>query len=239
VYSLYPIAASFAAWAVLKEKISPIVLWALVSTIAGVVLLCRPSFMFDPAHLAAPSELRGHPLRSRTVGIASALASSCFCGLVFVCNRIAKAASTYHFMLSHCAATAVVALLALALPGEGLSLPPSGRDAAFQLGQAFLATAAHFCMTVGSKRLPSALASILTTSEILWAYCLQVAAFHVTPDPIAAAGAALVVVSLLLIIAGKSQPPPPAEQNTAGAAAACGVAGGTGTGVELSTTAAL
>jgi drug/metabolite transporter (DMT)-like permease len=227
LFSLYPIVATFVARAALKEKVPPATLWALLVTVAGVVLLCRPSFLFGPAHhlaASAASHVEGDPLRSRSVGITCALAAGFLIGLLFPIYRIAAAVNTLHFMLAHSAANVVLALLAAALPGQGMSLP-SGRVVAFTLGQGLLSTAAQFCMTLGSKRLPSARASVVTTSEILWAYCLQVAVFRATPDPLAAVGAALVVLALLLSIAGKS-----AAAAAAAAAAAVAAAGQAGAG---------
>jgi drug/metabolite transporter (DMT)-like permease len=69
ITSLYPIAASLFARVLLKEKVS----WgqgaALVLSIAGIVFLCQPGFIFGSASATATVEIASAPLRSRTIGL--------------------------------------------------------------------------------------------------------------------------------------------------------------------------
>jgi hypothetical protein len=63
-------------------------------------------------------------------------------------------------------------------------------------------TAGTFLYVYASKRVPAATASVISTSEIVWGYLVQIVAFGETPSVLTAVGVTVMLSSTIGIVTG-------------------------------------
>jgi drug/metabolite transporter (DMT)-like permease len=211
ITSLYPITASLFARVFLKERI----FWgqgaALLLSIAGIVFLCQPGFIFGSTSAIATVEIASASLRSRTIGLICGGVASILIGALYPIVRVANrggAMNPLHFMFSFAIMSIVFSLvLTLSVPGQHFRTPPNARIWALMLGQGFLCAIGQYGLLLAAKGLPSVIASMLQVSDIFWGYLLQVIVFNEVPTLVTGSGASLIVLSILMAVAWK--PPSP------------------------------
>ena len=180
-----PMLTAVLAAIVLKEKLSAIDIVGTVSSLAGVVLVAQPTFLFGSATSLDPVAV--------TAGVVGAL----FSALAYVIIR--RLGKTEHhltivFYFPLIAGPLSVPLLA----AEGLVMPRGwewllllGIGVAAQLGQIF--------MTQGFKLETAGRASAVTYLQIVLAYAWGVLFFGEFPNTLSVVGAVLVVMSVLSV----------------------------------------
>jgi len=230
VASMYPISATIAARVVLKEKVRPVAIVAMVISIVGVIMICQPHFIFhqyldglDTNSSLIVSSVHGSvkhysvmsmhnssslvvvnntntgsstgssiakAITSRTAGYISGFAASTLIGISYLFFRSAKDVHSLQFMGSYSVSTCILAgMLSMVLPGQQLHVPDTPAIGFVLIGQGFLAAVAQYLFIFGSKHLPSARASVIQISDIVYAYILQVLVFGVDPNMTTVVGA--------------------------------------------------
>lgn len=233
VASLYPISATIATRIILKEKVHWTAILAMTTAIAGVIMVCQPHFIFEHIEGTATenatltesfitsrgiSNVTGSIhntvsmgshidsiIKSRTAGYISGLIASTLVGISYVFFRAAKNVHSLQFMASYSVSTVVLSLaLSASLPGQELKMPKSVVVGFYLLGQGLLASVAQYLFIFGSTRLPSARASVIQISDIVWGYALQVTVFHVVPNGITAIGAFIVLAGSVMVVLARN-----------------------------------
>ena len=201
LFSLHPIVAAVIAWATIGDQITIGIGFAAVCSVAGVIFVSQPSFLFgDSSENATSSSSSGSGntslLYSETSGVVAALATSLCAGAVMVLIRFTKRASTAQQLIPWCIAVLVTSL------GMGLTLTPFVTPDAASIPWCAACVVsglvAHVLMTAGTRASSPALSSVMRSTEILWSYLSQVVIFKETPSSLTLVGVGINVFSLIL-----------------------------------------
>lgn len=203
--SINMIGAALMGHLFLKEHLRFVHGCALVFSVGGAVLICKPSFVFGSAVSHEGSGL----------GYVFALCSGILMAGSFICAR--KSAETPVSFLAFCtAASAVPVLLLLPCTPLVVEAPASVLAASPWLTAGFVAVAfacalAGIALTIaGSVMCPAAVsATVNTGSGMVFGYAAQALLFDVALGPLTVAGAALMLSAVGLMAAARL--PQPAE----------------------------
>jgi hypothetical protein len=162
---------------------------AILGTAVGIALISRPQFIFGGGGVSSP------------MGYVSGTLSSVAGGIQYVIFRRARDVNTLHFMLwAQVCMVVFCPVMVFMLPGQSVSAPAGPAGAVWLALQAVLLTAATFLYVYASKRVPAATAAVLSTSEVMWGYVLQVAAFGAMPAGHTVVGGVVLLSSTVAIV---------------------------------------
>ncbi|KAF8062013.1 SEPTIN3 [Scenedesmus sp. PABB004] len=229
IAQLRPPATALVAWALLGEPLGARGLLGCAVSLAGVVVLAHPPFLFG-GH--GQWRVAGNQRLAGTLsGVASTLAGS---GAALCVRRIGKREAALTVALWFHTATVVLMapLLAAGWPQPATAMAP--RDCVLLAGIACSSFCAQLLMTRAVQLVAAARAAAVGFTGVLWSHALGALVFgeHATPGTLA--GGALLFAGVLLVVGPGTSPPPPPVQacsggpggpTTAGAASAAGRAG--------------
>jgi drug/metabolite transporter (DMT)-like permease len=121
--NLHPVVAAALGHLLLNEKLQPLQVLAIFGSLAGVLLVSRPDFIFG---VDSAVDLAADPLpyyRSSSMGYFMGIVSSIFGGVQYVIFRKARDVNTLHFMLwAQVVMVMIAPLLALVIPDQAAPL---------------------------------------------------------------------------------------------------------------------
>mmetsp|Transcript_26975 Transcript_26975/g.62066 ORF Transcript_26975/g.62066 Transcript_26975/m.62066 type:complete len:374 (-) Transcript_26975:323-1444(-) len=196
LFSLYPIITIFLARLILGEQIKP---WNLVAagvSAIGAICIAQPSFLFH----SNDASLEPKP---NLFGYVTASFGSIFGALVMVLIRKAGKAGAHTLQLFFSWGTFGISfslLFSLLFNGlEGSWRFPPQDSLWYLLGMCSFGSVAHFLMNYAGKNAPAGLGSIMRSTDIVWAYLVEIIVFHQVPNTLTRIGVTLVVVSLIIV----------------------------------------
>ncbi|KAL7531857.1 hypothetical protein ACHAXR_008579 [Thalassiosira sp. AJA248-18] len=202
--SLYPIVTIFLARIVLGEEIKPLQLVASVLSAVGATLISRPTFLFGIDEAEIDQQ------RPPTLGYISALVGSlCASGVIVLIRKAGRmGAHTLQLLFSWTVFglswSIAVGVIAASNKDDQQWRVPSREEAPIVLGVCVSGTFAHFLLNYAAKLLPATLASLIRSSDIFWAYLLEIIVLGQHPQKETLFGAMLVCSSLALILSAGS-----------------------------------
>jgi len=210
LFSLYPIITLFMARIVLGEKMKLTHLTAALASVIGAVIIAGPSFLCWNKCMTDQSKLDEDKSSNQRLGYIAAIIGSFCASCVIVLIRKAGTMNVHTFQLVFSwavfASTYSLFLGLNPMIREGImgETPwllhfPSQQAAMYTLGVVTFGSMAHFMMNYAGKFAPAGLGSIARSSDILWAYGLEVIFLHQVPRQITLIGVALVGLSLCLV----------------------------------------
>jgi len=200
--SLYPILTIFLGRLILGEEIKLLQLVAAVCSIVGATLISRPSFLFGHDYeMSNDVEVRPPKL-----GYVTAIIGSCCASGVIVLIRKAGnvGAHTLQLLFSWVVFGVSFSLLvgfiaSLKSVDEQWRLP-TRHELPYVLGVCISGTSAHFLLNYAAKLLPATLAGLIRSSDIFWAYALEVLVLGQHPKKETYFGVLSVCFSLILVL---------------------------------------
>jgi len=198
--SLYPILTIFLGRLILGEEIKLLQLVAAVCSIVGATLISRPSFLFG---YEVNNDVE---VRPPTLGYVTAIIGSCCASGVIVLIR--KAGNVGAHTLQLLFSWAVFGVSFSLLVGFIASLKsadeqwrlPTRHELPYVLGVCISGTSAHFLLNYTAKLLPATLAGLIRSSDIFWAYALEVLVLGQHPVRETYLGVLSVCFSLILVL---------------------------------------
>lgn len=193
--SLYPIITIFLARVVLGEAIIPSNIVAALFSITGAMLISHPSFLFG-------SEEDVSLQRPPTLGYITALMGSfCQSGVIILIKKAGKlGAHTLQLLFSWVvfgiSLSMLVGFIAAIADGNQSWRMPSREEVPSVLGVCISGTFGHFLLNYAGKLLPAALTGLLRSSDIFWAYLLQIVVLYEQPSKETLWGVILVCLGL-------------------------------------------
>mmetsp|Transcript_10601 Transcript_10601/g.24210 ORF Transcript_10601/g.24210 Transcript_10601/m.24210 type:complete len:434 (+) Transcript_10601:116-1417(+) len=194
--SLYPIVTIFLAYYVLNEAIKPAQLVAAVLSVLGGVLISRPSFLFGSDDASARPPLLGY--------FTAIIGSCCAAGVIVLIRKAGRSgANTLQLLFSWVVFgiswSLLLAFLTGSKPGQQWRVP-SAREFPYVLGACLSGTLAHFILNYAAKLIPAGVSGLVRSSDIFWAYILEIAVLNEHPVAATWWGVALVSVALTILI---------------------------------------
>jgi len=200
LFSLYPIFTLFLALLILGEKIDFPKVIASIASVTGATMIAGPTFL---------SKEKMATMDINPIGYCTAILGSLFGATVVVLIRKAGkvGAHTFNLLFSWCVfgisasfAAGKTESISRGLMKEGPWVwdftDPSWKYVFFMC---FFGTAAHFCFNFGGKLAPAGLGSIARSSDIVWAYLLEILLFKQQPSWSTWLGVFFVICSLSVI----------------------------------------
>ena len=196
--SLHPIVTVFAAAALLGEPVRTVHIIASFATVTGSFLIAKPAFLFGE------QKSEDHPENYDPFGYVTAAMGTCAGAGVFILIRKAgeSGAHTLQLLFSWvCFGLFFSLVLGIFLPfGQGSWDFPSSRLAwLYTFACCSFGSVGHFLLNFAARHSNPALASIVRSSGIMWAYLLQIAFFNQIPTLLTCAGVVLVSSSLIMV----------------------------------------
>lgn len=203
---LHPIATSVVARLYLNEAMIRTLPLSLIVSTVGTVLIAQPSTLFGQQSGASDDNI--------TLGYVFGLGTSIAMAASFVMARRAKNAHMLQLMFWLNSCQILIAIGSLYVTQETL-VPLSPTSCVF-IVLLSVVNMAYLCTNVlGSQLASASVASFLASTDIVWAYCLQILVFHNHPSTMTLCGVACVVVAISVLAWG-SQPQVQSQSITAG-----------------------
>ena len=201
LHNLAPVAAFPLAWWAFRERPTASAMTGAMIAVVGVALLSGVSLL-QFGRMTNPRFL---------LGDLAALVSAVGYAAVLVCTRATRREDTPilgTLFVAWCVAAAVLVLVAL--PLEGLAMPPSAW--LWVLGLAVVSTNLPFwLLNLSMKDLSAGLASVLSMSEVVFVTLIGVGLYGEHLAPIGWLGGGLVVLGLLYPLALPGDDPSPTD----------------------------
>ena len=198
--SLYPIITIFLGRLVLGEEIKLLQLVAAVCSIVGATLISRPSFLFSHDY-----EMSNDVEVSRLGYVTAIIGSCCASGVIVLIRKAGNVgAHTLQLLFSWVVFGVSFSLLvgfiaSLKSINEQWRLP-TRHELPYVLGVCISGTSAHFLLNYAAKLLPATLAGLIRSSDIFWAYALEVLVLGQHPTRETYLGVLSVCFSLILVL---------------------------------------
>lgn len=187
--SLYPFLTIFLARLFLQEEIKPLHLVVTVASVVGAVFIAQPTFVFgrDPNAPPAP-----------TIGYFTGIAGSCCLAVVVTAIRKAGKMGVHTFQLLLSWALFGVLFAFVIGPYEGKWKLPETRQVSWYLaGVCLVGAGTHFMLNYAGRLAPAGLVSVVRSSDIVWAYAIEIKSFGQHPNGYTWLGVVLVLGSLI------------------------------------------
>lgn len=224
LFSIYPIYTIFMAKCFLNEDITCTHIIVTVTNLIGGIMIAGPSFL-SLENLGSSSknkdffvennnnnnssnssnDYESNKQQYNPLGYATALAGGFFAASVVILIRKAGSMGihTLQLLFSWCCfglLSSVLFGLTIGKTVEGPWIwPPSTKSWLCILATVVLGTAAHFLLNYAARFAPAGLSAIVRSTDILWAYILEVLVFQEIPSFTTIAGVAIILVSLSMI----------------------------------------
>mmetsp|Transcript_41367 Transcript_41367/g.74575 ORF Transcript_41367/g.74575 Transcript_41367/m.74575 type:complete len:476 (-) Transcript_41367:55-1482(-) len=203
--SLYPIVTIFLARIVLGEEIKPLYIVAALFSVVGAALISRPSFLFgnedDDDDDARPPKL-GY--------ITAIIGSLCASAVIVLIRKAGKVgAHTLQLLFSWTvfgvSFSLIVGFIAGSTEADQQWRIPSRQEMPSVLGVCVSGTFAHFLLNYAAKLVPATMAGLLRSSDIFWAYLLEMIVLSQHPPKETLCGVLLVCSSLVLVLLASNE----------------------------------
>lgn len=200
--SLYPIITVFLAHFILGEEIKPLHLVAAVFSVIGATLISRPSFIFGSEDDGNAQQHDPPP----ALGYVSAIVGSCCGSAVIVLIRKAgrAGAHTLQLLFSWLVFGISYGLLAGFIGSSNSESQqwrvPSREELPYILGVCVAGTVGHFLLNYSAKLMPATLAGLIRSSNIFYAYLLEIVVLGEHPEKGTYLGVLFVLSSLVLVL---------------------------------------
>jgi len=195
--SLYPIVTIFLARFVLGEEIKPLHLLAAVFSVTGAALISRPSFIFG----YEDDDSRPPKLGYVTALIGSMCAS---CAIVLIRKAGRMGAHTLQLLFSWMVLSISLSLLIGFIAASNTESQqwrtPSREEMPYVLGVCVTGTFAHFLLNYAAKLIPATLAGLIKSSDIFYAYVLEIIVLDQHPQKATYWGVMLICFSLASVL---------------------------------------
>mmetsp|Transcript_7683 Transcript_7683/g.14308 ORF Transcript_7683/g.14308 Transcript_7683/m.14308 type:complete len:336 (+) Transcript_7683:249-1256(+) len=184
----------------LNEEIGLRQIFLVIFVIAGAVLIAKPSFLFG-----------GNEEHGAGIGYLLATISCATYGFIFVVTKKAVRAAAVQdinleLLLSYNTFTAIIGLICgLIIPGQSFVMPDRQMEFTAMFVLTVIGLLVHFSYNFGAKHLDASVVSVITTTECIWAYMLQIILFNQKPDLLSSVGAVMIFVAITLITYLKSR----------------------------------
>jgi Permeases of the drug/metabolite transporter (DMT) superfamily len=221
LFSIYPIYTIFMAKCFLNEDITCTHIIVTVTNLIGGIMIAGPSFL-SLENLGSSSknkdlfvennnnnnssnDYESNKQQYNPLGYATALAGGFFAASVVILIRKAGSMGTHTLQLlfSWCCfglLSSVLFGLTIGKTVEGPWIwPPSTKSWLCILATVVLGTAAHFLLNYAARFAPAGLCAIVRSTDILWAYILEVLVFQEIPSFTTIAGVVIILISLSMI----------------------------------------
>ena len=200
LFSLYPIYTIIMARFYLNESITCRHLITAVVSVLGGTLIAGPSFLFNQENPDNVQDDQYNPL-----GYVTALIGGIFAAAVVILIRKAGTIGVHTLQLLF--SWSCFGLLASILFGmtfgrlvEGMWIPPASREAwVLILITCALGTVAHGLLNYAGRFVPAGQCAIVRSTDILWAYLLEIFMFDEVPTFTTTVGVILITSSMIMI----------------------------------------
>jgi drug/metabolite transporter (DMT)-like permease len=212
LFSIYPIYTIFMAKCILNEDITFTHVILTITNLIGGIMIAGPSFLSLRnlgRHNDHPENGNNNDYESNqqyhSLGYATALAGGFFAASVVVLIRKAGAMGihTLQLLFSWCCFGLLSSILFGITIGKTVEgpwiWPPNLKSWLCILVTVILGTAAHFLLNYAGRFAPAGLCAIVRSTDILWAYILEVLVFKETPNTTTIVGVVMIVISLSMI----------------------------------------
>jgi len=184
--SIYPVFSAIAAWYFLNEQLSILHVGSLISCLIGTFLIAQPTFIF-------PEPLWGEQKVDK-IGYITAIGAMIIMVLILIIVRKAKNVKAMQLMLSFSFFGFVLGLIFIIAQQskfQGPKLP--------LFFVCFFAIPGHFLLNYAARFAPVGPASIVRSSDIIFAYIWQVIFFHQDVNPFTILGIMGVLISVWMV----------------------------------------
>eukprot|EP00580_Thalassiosira_gravida_P005542 CAMPEP_0201651728 /NCGR_PEP_ID=MMETSP0493-20130528/43563_1 /ASSEMBLY_ACC=CAM_ASM_000838 /TAXON_ID=420259 /ORGANISM="Thalassiosira gravida, Strain GMp14c1" /LENGTH=331 /DNA_ID=CAMNT_0048128129 /DNA_START=286 /DNA_END=1281 /DNA_ORIENTATION=+ len=201
--SLYPIVTIFLARVVLGEEIKSLYIVAALASIVGAALISRPSFLFG----SEEHEENGDDDGGVKLGYITALIGSfCASGVIVLIRKAGKVgAHTLQLLFSWTVFGVSFSLLLGHLLQQNQWRVPTRDELPAILGVCISGSIAHFLLNYAGKLVPATLAGLLRSSDIFWAYLIEIFVLMEHPKKATWWGVALVCSSLAMVLLASNE----------------------------------
>lgn len=201
--SLYPIVTIFLARIVLGEEIKPLYIVAALFSIVGAALISRPSFLFGNND----DEDNDIPTLGYITAITGSLCASAVIVLIRKAGKVG--AHTLQLLFSWTvfgvSFSLIVGFIAGSTEADQQWRIPSRQEMPSVLGVCVSGTFAHFLLNYAAKLVPATMAGLLRSSDIFWAYGLEMIVLSQRPPKETLFGVLLVISSLVLVLLASNE----------------------------------
>lgn len=184
--SIYPVFSAIAGWYFLNEQLSILHVGSLLSCLIGTFLIAQPSFIF-------PEPLWGEQKVDR-VGYVTAIVAMITMVIVLIVVRKAKSVKAMQLMLSYSIVSLLLGIILITAQQSkfrGPKLP------LFLV--CFFAIPGNFLLNFAARFAPVGPASIIRSSDIIFAYIWQIIFFDQDVNPFTILGIIGVLISVWLV----------------------------------------
>lgn len=173
----------------LKESVSKFDAVAILSTIGGVVLIARPTFLFGSLGEASKSEKVWFPT---LLAVVSAICHACS---IVLTRKISKEVGSRVVVFYVAVVGTIISLIASLISNFGFKFPDCRtHDALYVLGAGALGYGGQLLVTKALTLEKASIISLLRTTGIAFSFVLQLIVLHVVPDGLSIGGAILVLL---------------------------------------------
>lgn len=204
---LLPIFTPALAFVVLRESYSVTEAACSLASLAGVLLVAKPDFLFGPQHIVdsgIESSSSHDRLVALVVGVCGILAASS----VYIVLR--KIGLEIHplFLVQYLALASVGAstLAMLVVPGVHVVVPQTQRQWLLLALIGVLGFIVQLCLTAGIQRVTAGRAALISYSNMLFALLWDVLVWGHVPGPLSWLGSALIIGNAYIVLRLKPQP---------------------------------
>ncbi len=202
IHHMNPVFTALLAALLLGERISARAIGFVALSLAGVILIARPGFIFGTAGGLDP------------LGVAVGMAGALFSAAAFVTVRKLGATDEPLVIVFYFAVISTVASVPIVVP---IAMAPTAGEWALLLGVGLATLLAQIAVTHGLTLAPAGRASAIGYLQIVFAALWGIIFFREFPDAVGVLGALLIVVGTLGIARRRESAPLISANGTAGA----------------------
>lgn len=173
----------------LKESVSKFDAVAILSTLGGVVLIARPTFLFGSSGESPKSEKVWFPT---LLAVVSAICHACS---IILTRKISKEVGSRVVVFYVAVVGSIISLVASLISNFRFKFPYCRTyDALYVLGAGALGYSGQLLVTKALTLEKASIISLVRTTGIAFSFVLQLIVFHVVPDGLSIGGAILVLL---------------------------------------------
>lgn len=200
VFSIYPVYTIFMAKFFLNESITCRHIIITILNLIGGAFIAGPSFL----SFRNGDDVDAHGEQYNPLGYITALVGGFFAAAVVI--LIKKAGTSVHtlqLLFSWCCFGFIASIgfgftIGKVVEGDWV-VPQSNTTWGYILGTCAVGTMAHALLNYAGRFVPAGLCALIRSTDILWAYILEIVVFHEVPSSTTILGVALVIISLVMI----------------------------------------
>ena len=194
LFSLHPIITVFMARFFLGEKVRRTHIFAAIMTLIGAAMMAGPTFLFEDAEVEV----------NKLGYLTAILGSFCAAGVLVLIRKAGKlGVYTSQLLFSFTVfggSLSVLIGMTIGLKVEGMWIvPPTSRSYWLLISMCVVGGIGQLMLNYAGRFAPAGLGSIARSSDILWAYILEVIVFGERPKWTTLVGVILILISLCTV----------------------------------------